>query len=260
MPLVDPVTMSSSTIKSVAAQVVPQQTKEKETPAAPVLQPIQIKSTPAAQAARHGFPALLAAVFAVRFPTLVEDPVSAMLTTLPVIAAIQLAYALVCLPAVGSSSAKPSRKPRPGEKKKGGDGGPNLPVTIIVSLLLTTFITPALYVAFVCFGAPAYTYVSHTMLACANLAVLTLFPLFYVHGVDGAAWSAVFSSGAPWDETYGGYIGGFVGAWLGAVPIPLDWDREWQRWPVTILVGMYGGYLVGRVLGGTVFWGKGGRA
>ena len=28
--------------------------------------------------------------------------------------------------------------------------------------------------------------------------------------------------------TYWGAIGTFIGAWLGAVPIPLDWDREWQ--------------------------------
>lgn len=28
--------------------------------------------------------------------------------------------------------------------------------------------------------------------------------------------------------TYWGAIGTFIGAWLGAVPIPLDWDRDWQ--------------------------------
>jgi phosphatidylinositol glycan class F len=27
-----------------------------------------------------------------------------------------------------------------------------------------------------------------------------------------------------------------IGAWLGAIPIPLDWDRWWQRWPITCLV------------------------
>ena len=28
--------------------------------------------------------------------------------------------------------------------------------------------------------------------------------------------------------TYWAAIGTVIGAWLGAVPIPLDWDREWQ--------------------------------
>jgi phosphatidylinositol glycan class F len=45
-------------------------------------------------------------------------------------------------------------------------------------------------------------------------------------------------------------VGACVGAWLGAVPIPLDWDREWQKWPVTIVTGCYLGYVVGKTLGG----------
>ena len=30
--------------------------------------------------------------------------------------------------------------------------------------------------------------------------------------------------------------GTVVGAWLGAIVIPLDWDRWWQRWPISCLV------------------------
>lgn len=30
--------------------------------------------------------------------------------------------------------------------------------------------------------------------------------------------------------------GTIIGAWLGVIPIPLDWDRWWQRWPITCLV------------------------
>ena len=108
----------------------------------------------------------------------------------------------------------------------------------------------------VLFGAPFLTHGSHTFLCAAHLAALVLFPLFYVHGVDSASWAAVGSFQAPFDETFGGLVGGVVGAWLGAVPIPLDWDREWQKWPVTILCGIYGGYLVVRLLGGTVLFGK----
>lgn len=61
---------------------------------------------------------------------------------------------------------------------------------------------------------------------------------------------------APLDETFGGLVGACLGAWLGAVPIPLDWDREWQKWPVTIVVGTYLGYCLGNQLLGTVFYGK----
>jgi phosphatidylinositol glycan class F len=51
-------------------------------------------------------------------------------------------------------------------------------------------------------------------------------------------------------------LGAVLGAWLGAVPIPLDWDRDWQRWPVTILVGLYVGHCVGAKAGGMLFYGK----
>ena len=33
---------------------------------------------------------------------------------------------------------------------------------------------------------------------------------------------------------YWGALGTCIGAWLGAVPIPLDWDREWQVSPLEI--------------------------
>lgn len=108
----------------------------------------------------------------------------------------------------------------------------------------------------VLFGAPFLTHNAHTLLCAAHAAVLALFPVFFVRGVDGTAWASLGGFSAPLDETYGGLVGAAAGAWLGAVPIPLDWDREWQKWPVTILCGLYAGHLVGRVLGSTVAWGK----
>ncbi|KAJ4306248.1 Glycosylphosphatidylinositol (GPI) anchor assembly protein [Collariella sp. IMI 366227] len=114
-------------------------------------------------------------------------------------------------------------------------------VSALLSLALSLLLTPLIYAILILFGAPFLTHSSHTFLCAAHLAVLALFPLFYVHGVDGAAWKAVGGFSAPLDEVFGGMVGAVVGAWLGAVPIPLDWDRDWQRWPVTILAGMFGG-------------------
>lgn len=127
---------------------------------------------------------------------------------------------------------------------------------LFLSLLLTALLTPALHLAFVLFGAPFLTHIPHTLLVSANLALLALLPLFYVRGVDAGAWLAIGSAMAPFDETFGGAAGALFGAWLGAVPIPLDWDREWQKWPVTILSGLYGGYLLGKLVGGSLLWGK----
>ena len=41
-------------------------------------------------------------------------------------------------------------------------------------------------------------------------------------------------------------LGAVVGAWFGAFPIPLDWDRPWQAWPITCVIGaVIGNALVG---------------
>ncbi|KAK0728411.1 GPI biosynthesis protein family Pig-F-domain-containing protein [Lasiosphaeria miniovina] len=285
MPLVDPVTMSSSIAKGgvAAARSSPAAVKGKTTTtftspttAVAKLLPVQLQQTPASQYTRHAVPALLAALFVARFQSLVADPVATMYSSLPVVAALQMAYALACLPIAGAAGSvgagAGARKPRPGDKKKiagsgssagsgsGGDAAgrrPYPPVTAFLSLILTALATPFLFAAMVLFGAPLLTHPAHTLLCAAHLAVLALFPLFYVHGVDAAAWAAVAACQAPLDDTFGGLVGGLAGAWLGAVPIPLDWDRAWQRWPVTILAGLYAGYLLGRALGGSwLLWGK----
>lgn len=43
-------------------------------------------------------------------------------------------------------------------------------------------------------------------------------------------------------------FGACVGAWFGALPIPLDWDRAWQKWPVSVVRGMTLGQLVGATM------------
>ncbi|XBW35683.1 hypothetical protein QEN19_001254 [Hanseniaspora menglaensis] len=45
------------------------------------------------------------------------------------------------------------------------------------------------------------------------------------------------------------YITVLLGAWLGCFAIPLDWDREWQRWPISLVVGAYIGGIVAYGLG-----------
>lgn len=88
-----------------------------------------------------------------------------------------------------------------------------------------------------------------------HLALLTTPQLFYVHGLDAATWLRLASLQQPVDEVYGMTLGACVGAWIGAIPIPLDWDREWQKWPVTIVGGLYAGAVLGKLAGGYLFKG-----
>jgi len=74
--------------------------------------------------------------------------------------------------------------------------------------------------------------------------------------VDKDKWRLVTGFDVPVDEVFGGALGALVGAWAGAVPIPLDWDREWQKFPVTIVVGAYLGWALGKVVGGLLLRGK----
>lgn len=126
----------------------------------------------------------------------------------------------------------------------------------IVALSLSIFATAILHAFFVLFGAPLLTHIPQTFLCSLYLSILGLYPLLYTRGVSSAAWLEILGARAPFDEAFGGLVGGCVGAWIGAVPIPLDWDREWQKWPITILCGVYGGYAVGKLIGGTVAFGK----
>ncbi|OAY85345.1 phosphatidylinositol-glycan biosynthesis class F protein [Ananas comosus] len=41
--------------------------------------------------------------------------------------------------------------------------------------------------------------------------------------------------------------GAIIGAWIGAWPMPLDWERPWQEWPICVTYGAIAGYLTGMV-------------
>ncbi|KAI0399803.1 GPI biosynthesis protein family Pig-F-domain-containing protein [Xylaria palmicola] len=247
--------MAQASAKSAAA-AAQELAKAKEADAP--MQAVRALPSSAARALRHAHPAVLLALFAARFRALVVDPVPAMQSALPVVLALQAVYTIVCLPAAGSQGARAPRKPRPGEKRKPGSEatGPNIAVTTLVALVLSVVSAGALHVLLVLFGAPFLTHLPHTFLCALHLSLLGLYPLFYTRGVSGRDWVEILGARAPFDEAFGGLIGAGVGAWLGAVPIPLDWDREWQKWPVTILCGVYAGHSVGKLIGGTLAFGK----
>ncbi|ERS97674.1 hypothetical protein HMPREF1624_05845 [Sporothrix schenckii ATCC 58251] len=234
--------------------------------------------SPLAVAARNGSPAVLLAALALCFGGLTGDPkvrqagldadadsmaIITLAGLLGVATVVQVAASVVGLPPAGSvapgpgapashtgDSAKKQRKARKDGRK------PNVIVTTTLSLVLTALATPLVHLVLVLFGAPFLAQIRRTFLCAAHLAVLGLYPVIYTRGTDGTgAWRALASgsqTAKQLDAAVGGLWGACAGAWLGAVPIPLDWDRSWQQWPITVVVGIYLGHAVGRMLGGVL--------
>ncbi|GIC84400.1 PIG-F family protein [Aspergillus udagawae] len=238
-------------------------------PSAP---PVNILPTQLARTYSFVHPAALLAILAVRFEALVADPVAEMLNTLPFLALLQVTYVMVCLPPAGSVlSSSPVSPVGEGDEKEKEKEKRKLPLRAgklarkknqahaaglsakltpaLLSLILTFLLaTPVLAFLLVLFGAPLTTHNAETVLCAAHMALLASTALIYVHGVDGAVWREVWAFARPADAVWGGALGTALGAWLGAVPIPLDWDRPWQAFPITILTGAYIGFAVGSVV------------
>ena len=140
-------------------------------------------------------------------------------------------------------------------------------ITLLIVLVLVT------YVVF-CFGAPlnfppfAYflqenpSEFSETTLAFGLLLTIhAAFPIVLVYGSDTVGGGIMYIFFNREDESkdsktmeednncschfepmveclYVAAMGAIIGAWFGAFPIPLDWDREWQVWPIPCNIGL----------------------
>lgn len=79
--------------------------------------PIEILSSDAAKFYTHIHPILVLSLYAYKFPSIVADPVPALLSSLIPLAILQIVFVAICLPPTGSSTVVVEKK-KPGEKKK----------------------------------------------------------------------------------------------------------------------------------------------
>ncbi|CAG8978196.1 hypothetical protein HYALB_00011431 [Hymenoscyphus albidus] len=244
MPLIDPVTMSATTKTTPAG-----------TPPVKPSLPVELLPNDLARIISQAHPVVLLAGFYIRFPALVENPAATLLSSLLLVSLVQIGYVILCLPPTGQS-IKPAKKVIGAKKTNDGTTPVARPLTAFFALIMSLASIPLLTALQILFGAPISTHLLHTILTSSHVALLVMFPLVYVHGADGKKWREIASFYSPMDEVFGGAVGCFLGAWLGAVPIPLDWDREWQKWPVTIVTGAYAGYMVGKMAGGWLVKGR----
>ncbi|XP_012582926.1 PREDICTED: phosphatidylinositol-glycan biosynthesis class F protein isoform X2 [Condylura cristata] len=111
-----------------------------------------------------------------------------------------------------------------------------------VYFLLSCF---TFHIIFVLYGAPLIELVLETFLFAVVLSTFTTVPCLCLLGPNIKAWLRVFSRN------------GFLGSWLGAFPIPLDWERPWQVWPISCTLGATFGYVAGLVISPLwIYWNR----
>ena len=118
----------------------------------------------------------------------------------------------------------------------------------------------------VCFGAPIMSAWWETGTFCLLLLLLTVFPCLLVEGpsLDTLHTVLTVQSGLERSDCstslhtlhtlHHNVLYTCVGAWLGAVPIPLDWDRDWQSWPISCCLGAALGHLLANLVATVRIW------
>lgn len=98
-------------------------------------------------------------------------------------------------------------------------------------------------------GAPVGTqYFSQTLNWSLMMSLFTTVPAATVFGSSWKDWQRIFAHTKPVGSV--DIIiclpahGAVIGAWFGAWPMPLDWERPWQEWPICVSYGAMAGYLV----------------
>ncbi|KAI9993541.1 hypothetical protein PInf_015664 [Phytophthora infestans] len=105
------------------------------------------------------------------------------------------------------------------------------------------------HVAVVLFGAPVIDLWMQTLLLAVLLSSCVTMPLALHLGCAPRKWLdlllALSVSNSQELYVVCSSIGAMLGAYVGTLPIPLDWDRPWQQWPLTCVYGTLIGHAAG---------------
>ncbi|KAI8066437.1 GPI biosynthesis protein Pig-F [Gongronella butleri] len=126
--------------------------------------------------------------------------------------------------------------------------------TVVKALIVTLIATGIFHVVLVLFGASIAHEVYNTLLFAAYLAVITVMAAFQtLSPSSGQIWVKVYLQHAPTTiheiYAYTQVICALIGSWVGAIVLPLDWETDWQKWPISCVVSTFLGHLVGVIAG-----------
>ncbi|KAB5588875.1 GPI biosynthesis family Pig-F protein [Ceratobasidium theobromae] len=129
------------------------------------------------------------------------------------------------------------------------------------SFIAMGFAWPGIVAILLLFGAPLNSHIIPTSLLALLISILTVWTPAFTFGLPSIAsqtlkdeehrqkWIELFvelSTRSPIDRAVVfPSIGAIIGCWLGALPMPLDWDRPWQAWPLTAAYLAIIGHVIG---------------
>lgn len=120
-------------------------------------------------------------------------------------------------------------------------------VRCIAILVMCTF---CMCVICIFYGAPFLDSHEETLMFSLLIVILTVFPMCLHSGantvlqlVNGVVPNDIFNK-----ILFRNIQLTLLGAWLGAFVIPLDWDRDWQVWPIPCSSGALCGHLVSNII------------
>ncbi|EGW35445.1 uncharacterized protein SPAPADRAFT_58680 [Spathaspora passalidarum NRRL Y-27907] len=129
----------------------------------------------------------------------------------------------------------------------------NVPLLIISSVLVSLVLSIPVFVIVIFMGAPIYKFTIKSFLLALHLSQLIINPIAMLYTLDFENFKKLFYQDYIYREIFSNVVLSSSlltvgGCWLGVIPIPLDWDRPWQQWPITLLVGGYAGGVFGGVI------------
>lgn len=105
---------------------------------------------------------------------------------------------------------------------------------LFISLAASLLLTLPCMAMIILLGAPMTQLLKETWILAAHCCFLAYPAVYSVFNCD-------FKVGIF--KKY--FVSIALGCWISCVVLPLDWDRDWQEWPIPIVVGAYLGAFVG---------------
>lgn len=139
------------------------------------------------------------------------------------------------------------------KKTKTQNNSENLPLLLSGGVVISLVLSVPLFVLLILLGAPLGSHLKETYLLSMHLSLLIFYPLLILYKYDYKLLVKFLDSDGVYNaiaknQVLLSAVLAIIGTWLGVIPIPLDWDRDWQQWPITLLTGSYIGSFVGGVL------------